>query len=70
MVICKNLGEVISASMSLGMNTITGIDFFRRFVPHLTNGEGLSFREVAVIATYDGAGGMAYIVGKGDEMWR
>lgn len=70
MVICKNLSEVISAAMCYGMNTGDGIDFFRRFVPCLRYGEGLSYHEIAVITTYDGVGGTAYMVGRGDEIWR
>lgn len=70
MIICRNLSEVISAAMSCGMNTGEGIDFFRRFVPSLRYGEGLSYHKIAIITTYDGVGGLAYMVGRGDEIWR
>ena len=70
MIICKNLSEVVSASMSLGMNTSEGLEFFRRFTTCLRFGEGLSFGEIAVITTYDGLGGLAYMVGRGGEIWR
>lgn len=70
MIICKNLSEVISVAMSLGMNTSNGIEFFHRFVPVLRYGEGLSYHEIAVVTTYDGVGGVAYMVGRGDEIWR
>lgn len=70
MTICKNLSEVISVSISFGINTAEGLEFFRRFTPLLRFGEGLSYHEIAVITTYDGLGGLAYMVGRGEEIWR